>query len=351
MEIGSEFWLETSNNNKIYENFWELGKDRKFLLSGRTAIAYILDEIAISRKISKVYFPNYCCYSMIEPFIKRDIDIIFYSIEVENKIKYKIDENEQCDIFFAMNYFGYVDSNMDYYIKKFKEKGCIIIEDSTHSLLSNRIFSQDSDYIIASLRKWFPVMSGGIAINNSQTFKNEIYNEQTNEKMIELRRNAMLMKRRYINGENIDKTKFLELYKTSNKQLSENYENIVIDNMSNEILMCLDIQKIKDKRKNNAKIIYEQLNRKQIKFLFESLEDGDCPLFIPIILKDEKTRDKLRDYLIQQKIYCPVHWPIPEILQNKESNIYDKELSLICDHRYDEEDIRNYIQIINKFFE
>ena len=350
MEIGSEFWLEEKSDEIYNKNFWNVGKDRKFLLSGRTAISYILEEISLNKKVHKVYFPNYCCSSMIEPFIKRNIEMNFYSVEFENEIKYKINENEPCDIFFAMNYFGYSDSNMDYYIKKFKQKGCIIIEDSTHSLLNSRIFSKDSDYIIASLRKWFPVISGGIAINNNQQFKYKIDDEFTNEELVELRKEAMIMKRKYINGEKVDKSKFLELYKISSKQLNEDYENTIIDNMSKEILMSLDMQKIKEKRKNNAKTIYEELDKKEINFLFESFKEEDCPLFIPIILKDKQCRDKLKDYLIAQDIYCPVHWPIPENLKNKKSNIYDKELSLICDQRYSEEDIKNYVQTINKFF-
>ena len=314
MEIGSEFWLESneknSSNNK---NECQIGKDRKLLLSGRTAIDYILEEILLKRKISKIYFPNYCCQSMIDPFVKKNIDIVFYSVSFDNGIKYEINEKEQCDIFFAMSYFGYVDSNMDYYIKKFKEKGSIIVEDSTHSLLSSRPYSKDSNYIVASLRKWFPIISGAIAINNNEFFNSQINLSSENKKMVQTREEAMKMKKAFIEGKQIDKTEFLGLYKKANEYLNENYQKIEIDNKSRKILEDLSIDEIIKKRKENAMVIYEKLDNKEINFMFENLSEKDTPLFIPIILKNEEIRNKFRNYLISKNIYCPIHWPIPEI--------------------------------------
>ena len=67
-EIGSEFWqvnyqLAKSDNMNL---FYSLGKDVKFLMSGRTAIDYIIQNIEDTKKI--VYMPEYCCNSMVQPF-------------------------------------------------------------------------------------------------------------------------------------------------------------------------------------------------------------------------------------------------------------------------------------------
>ena len=129
----------------------------------------------------------------------------------------------------------------------------------------------------------------------------------------------------------------------------ENYEKIEIDYKSRKILEDLSIDEIIKKRRDNAKVIYEKLENKEINFLFENLLETDTPLFIPIILKNEEIRNKLRNYLISQNIYCPIHWPIPQILKNKESNIYTREISLICDHRYSKEEVESYIKIVNQF--
>jgi hypothetical protein len=58
-----------------------------------------------------VYMPSYCCESMLQPFIDRDIKIHFYSVIPDDSgIKYLIDYKKDFDIFFATSYFGYSSS-------------------------------------------------------------------------------------------------------------------------------------------------------------------------------------------------------------------------------------------------
>ena len=73
------------------------------------------------------------------------------------------------------------------------------------------------------------------------------------------------------------------------------------------------------------------------------MNDIDCPLFVPIIIKNGK-RDYYRKKLIENKIYCPIHWPQPN--EKCESNLYELELSLICDQRYTENDMKKIISIL-----
>ena len=64
-------------------------------------------------------------------------------------------------------------------------------------------------------------------------------------------------------------------------------------------------------------------------------------MIVPIMLKN---RDVIRKKLIDNKIYCPVHWPKP---MGCNSNIYDMELSLVCDQRYDIDDMKRIVSVIN----
>ena len=68
----------------------------------------------------------------------------------------------------------------------------------------------------------------------------------------------------------------------------------------------------------------------------------DCPLFVPVLLEN---RDKVRKHLTENKIYCPVHWPKPE---GADSNIYDMELSLICDQRYGVNDMERIVSVLSE---
>ena len=273
---------------------------------------------------------------------------------MDENLKYNIDLENDSDIFFAMNYFGYSETNMEEYIKKFKEKGKIVIEDITHSILSKKRYSEYSDFLIASLRKWFPISSGAIAVNLKENFILKL-SENTNEKLVTLKDLAMENKRNYINKyeENnlLDSQKgkdiFLKQYSESNKILENDYQNYKIDENSYKVLMGIDIEEIIKKRRENAKLIYEKLSKNlNIKFLVNNFKKDDCLLFVPIILNN-KIRDDLRDFLIKNKVYLPVHWPQEE----KINNIFDKELSLICDQRYSTFQIQQYLDLILDFLE
>lgn len=337
IEIGSEFWK--IDNSKLNNNldFLKIGVDHELLMSGRTAIDFVLNNFEDSIKV--VYMPDYCCESMIKPFKDNGYKINYYSADVINN-KYVIDENFYCSVFFAMSYFGYSISNMDKYIKIFSKKGIKVIEDITHRFLSDINHCNDSTYLVASLRKWFPIISGGIAISVKERFKIQADEYSINKEFVDIKSKAMNLKKEYIYGNNNNKDEFLDLYNKSNHMI-ENYRQMKIDDESKDILRNLDINKIKKKRIENCKIIERKLkDNKKVKLLY-NYSNGDCPLFVPVILEN---RDVVRKKMIDNKIYLPVHWP------NNDSNnkIYNLELSLINDQRYCKEDIENYINILIK---
>ena len=350
MEIGSEYWLE-----KIYKGNLKIEeKDNQILfMSGRTAIDYAIDLIEKHKKVKNVYMPSYCCSSMLAPFIERNIKIEFYTVSFNGeKFVYDIDSDKDCDIFFAMNYFGFTINNMDFYIDIFKNKNknTFIIEDSTHSLLSKRIYNGKSDFVVASLRKFFPIISGGILIANNTEFipyiKEDKKDLKSNVNYSTIKEQAMIEKAKYINKEEINKEEFLGKFKKANYILDIDYKRYKIDNKSYEILENMDLTEIVNKRKNNSKIIYTFLaSQKNIKYIKYNEED-DCPLFIPIIL-EENERNELKKYLVENGVYCPNHWPIPSLITDeKQRKIYNMELSLICDQRYSEQEIQSYVELI-----
>lgn len=346
MEIGSEFWLE---DKKIEQ--YEIQNDNKklFLLSGRTAIDYVLDIIE-NKKINKAYLPSYCCQSMIDPFKDRNIQIDFYTVKFENgNFVYDIDCNKNCDIFFAMNYFGFNQYNMDYYIEQFKKRNICVIEDSTHSILSKRKYNKKSDFVVASLRKWFPIISGGLLINQSNyNIEKNIHKLKNNEDYIYLKKNAMIEKNSYILEEKKNnKNQFLNEFSRANEILDHDYKLYKIDKISYSILKNINIEEIINQRRKNAEVIYKYLKKQsKIQYLTKLNFNEDIPLFVPVFLPNAE-RNELKKILIENNIYCPNHWKIPKQIENNtQKNIYNIELSLICDQRYDNIDIESYINAI-----
>ena len=102
--------------------------------------------------------------------------------------------------------------------------------------------------------------------------------------------------------------------------------------------MRIDVEHQRRIRRENARVLYEGLSGK-VQFMFP-IEDMDCPLFVPVLLPN---RDEVKAHLTKNEIYCPVHWPKPK---GCDSNIYDLELSLICDQRYGIEDMERIVSVI-----
>jgi hypothetical protein len=82
--------------------------------------------------------------------------------------------------------------------------------------------------------------------------------------------------------------------------------------------------------------------------MFE-LTDKAVPLFVPIFFDATEHRNAVRKKLIEAQIYCPIHWPKPAMIPaDFEANkIYDTELSLICDQRYNLDDMDRLVTLIN----
>ena len=160
---------------------------------------------------------------------------------------------------------------------------------------------------------------------------------------IEKKRDAMRLKTEYIlDGGEEKKKYFLQLFSESNKWLGEHYADLGIDADSKRYLSCVDMEKIRRDRVRNARILYAGLQGK-VEFLFDEGQ-MDCPLFVPILLR--RDRDEVRRKLVEHSIYCPAHWPHPNA--DCVSNLYDWELSLVCDQRYTENDMDRIVSVLSK---
>lgn len=339
-EIGSEFAFEKiakDNGVKMPTD----AIDYAFVFSGRTAIDAILEN---EPKIKKVMVPSYCCGSMQEPFLKRGIEISFYSVNYKNGISVELENEDETDALVWCNYFGYHMNMPDF--SKFINRGGIVIEDITHSFFSKIQYNKQSSYLVASIRKWLPIICGGYCASLTKRLTYKPY-KMPDIEFLELKKKAMTCKRQYFKKNYIeDKEEFLKLFTKSNLLLSEKYSQVTIDEESLHIINNIDAEAIYNKRIKNAKILHDELKDcEYIKLLFDK-DMMDCPLFVPVIINND-LREKLRNYLISKKIYCPIHWPKPNL--DCHSNLYDIELSLVCDQRYNSDDMLRIVKTIKEF--
>lgn len=340
MEIGSEFSYTNTGMKEMLRISKEI-HDYSLTFSGRTAIETILKN---EPHIKKVLIPSYCCDAIIEPFKKVGIEIDFYDVNYVDELKINVKIKSDIDAILWCNYFGF-----EVYMPNFNEfinRGGIVIEDITHSLLSKKIYHHQSKYLIGSIRKWVPVLSGAVCVALNSELKEKPTAYPSNEYLIK-KKEAMVLKQRYLCGDkNVCKDDFLSKFSECNNWLANNYSCLQLDNESRKILNHTDWKANCEKRYHNAKILYDGLETcNNVTPLFD-ISKMDCPLFLPIIVKKEK-RQLLRKRLIENEVYCPIHWPKPN--DKCKSNLYDIELSLICDQRYNEEDMQRIVHVIQKW--
>lgn len=339
-EIGSEFSISRFRNGYRALCGSVLG-NALYCFSGRTAIDLVLNDV----KIKKVAMPSYCCESMIEPFYRNGVEISFYNVKYGEKLIKELKIPSDCDAVFWCSYFGYREKYPEE-LYRFKERDGIIIEDITHSLLCESRF-EGADYYVASLRKWDGFISGGAVIKTDGRMSFEL--KKPDKSFIDVKMKAMEMKEQYLSDLDAEKKEaYLKMFKESNAYFSSDYKNTAIDEYSLSLLSQWDTDTIIRKRKENANLLHEGLKSSKALAPMLSRADMECPLFVPVIAKSAEIREAVRKRLIDSRIYCPVHWGIGADYGNK-SNIYERELSLVCDQRYGKEDMERILSVIKEF--
>lgn len=317
-EIGSEFWLEREPIAISY-------RDGCYVLSGRTAIDLIIQDIIRKRPIRNAYLPAWSCDSMVEPFLARGIQVELYDMSFDVSLHYHIDTEKKIDIFYVSNYFGYDNTIDSSILDHFKENGSIIIYDKTHSFLMPDD-DVKADYSFASIRKWMGVVAGAV-VNDIEDVELKSY------PFLSCKTDAMKMKKSFIDGDkSVDKQAFLNLYSEFGHHLAGDYCNYEMDDLSYSVYKSEDLVLMCEKRRANAYYLQNNLN---IKYL-SPITDKTVPLFVPVFFESNKKRNAIRKKLIDAQIYCPIHWPKNKLITPKMevNRIFDTELSLICDQRY-----------------
>ena len=350
IEIGSEYWLEEPNplgETTILEYLKSKGHYH-FLYSGRTAIEIIIKN---HPDIKCALLPNYLCESIITPFKEHNIKIEYYSVSFkENKFIIDIDDKLSEQFFFlGINYFGHYAWEMENVYTKLKNEfsNIVIIDDATQNLFDLST-SNNIDYQFSSIRKWFPIVSGAsLKIMNNNTLEFQLKSNHLD--IYDFKKEAMALKQEYIvqNQNSLLKKEFLERFKRFNSKFGQYYENRAIDEYSMRFIEKAYVDQYRIRRERNSEFIINELKDEHHLNMIDYYSNT-AQLFIPIFFNDKETRDRIRHLLIENGIYCPFHWPIPNEKDKgiMQQDLYDRELSIICDHRYTPEDLRRLIDLL-----
>lgn len=330
------------------------GRSIVYTCDGRDAIEYAVQEIGKNLDAEKriCLLPVYTCDSVVMPFEKNGWKVSYYplneKLEIDTeKIKELVEELHPC-IFLSHTYFG-VDSlnELRNLMKEYRNrKDFFYIEDVTQSLYILPDIVMQADYVVGSLRKWYPVSDGGFCICEKKDVFVENYD--TFDEFSTLKQEAQELKREYLYGEFINKKEFLETNNFSEDLLYKKKSICRISETSLKKLGCEDYKYDKRQRNRNMKFLYEKIRgMNEVKCLV-NYKGEESPLYFPIIVRN---RREIQDRLRANDIYAPILWPV--YMDEKKINadirkVYDNMLALPCDSRYDERDMERITRILKE---
>ncbi len=347
-EIGSEYWKAdrfTTASKPI--------KNAVYAASGRSAQSLIIASAQISNK--RALLPAYTCQHIVEPFDWIGWKVDFYDINRDltpnvESFKEKLELNPGCII--VEGYYSFPTAKcLIPLLDQAKANGAIIIEDITHSFLNDtqQIYS-DADFLFCSLRKWSGISDGGYAISMCETILQIPTAPMT--QFTALRHEAREVKADYVSNLNAKtKAEYLHLYEEAEKIIDQDVGLYKMSEQAFDDYLHLDFDFIKARRRENYKYLLNNLKSEYIQPVFPYLPEGVTPIMFPVYISEHRT--ELRSYLIENRIYCPVHWPAPVQLDKhaKESSwrIYNEIMSIPCDQRYNISDMERLVSVISSF--
>lgn len=354
-EIGSDFWIHNgssrSSNTITLPDYILNG----LCATGRGALSYVIETLLRKKINKKVLLPSYICESVILPFTNHGFKCSFYDVNKDlspNISSFKNNYDDDIGIILYHDYFGFNTSKNLYKLLEIcHKKGTYIIEDITHSLLSDYPRFEDNNYLIGSIRKWEGMPSGAF-IYPDHINKEQKYVENT--EYTNIRKEALLLKASYIKNKNLKKKEqFLNLFQKAQKVLEKNTAYYKIDNLSKNIIQSIDVSLLTKARQKNYCLLLDYIRFNDIiQPVFYDLPTGVTPIFFPVLV--EEKRDELRNHLARSSIYCPIHWPLASALQTVKNTstaqIYPKILSLPCDQRYTKTQMERIASTINDFY-
>lgn len=370
MEIGSFYEIDPAavgSGNQMAQQSPELFEIKKygkkycgFAASGRGAIALALKNIEEKRPDlpKRCLMPAYMCDSVFLPFLHADWEIFFYHVDQNletdrEDLKRRVEETAPGLIFVHCYYGADTCKPIRPFLRECREKGICVMEDVTQSYYLNEA-GREADYVVGSLRKWYPVPDGGFVVSDEELteeepgsggFFTEKRLEYQQEKWRYLHEQADPSKKREMKADFLQKNREMEDWLDQHTDIGE------MSAQTAGILRTVKEEECRKKRSENYGYLCQRLeNKTQFRPILSVRESGAAPLYLAVYAKD---RRKLQDFLRENDIYAPVLWPVGKeneaCLTAQERYIYEHMLALPMDQRYGQKEMERVAEVMEEF--
>lgn len=353
-EFGSDFhYIDTYNSGRAH--LTDVFRGATLLADGRHCIVVLIRQNGWKR----LWIPDYFCYEVIDTIKEQTgIEVVLYEDCPLSEGDVEKLPFEEGDVLLRMNYFGMRD------LRRNKNIPVPMIEDHSHDPFGHWALYSDADWCISSIRKSLPIPEGGMMWSPKQFSVEglEFKDSKENEKIAMQRWKAMELKAAYLRGD-IDTTpgpspskggelkkEFRNLF-VETEEWFDHAEPTLIDARTKEFISKeFDLNLWLGAKRKNWALLTNMVNKDHCEVL--TAEHESCTMFSLIMLMENKEkRDGLRKELIDRCVYPAILWNVPEEASEGSKDFSHRMLSIHCDGRYNEEDIRQLADILNQALE
>lgn len=342
-ELGSDFhFLDNIFQDNADNSIEKIYPESNIYFSGRSALFYIIQLGIQLYGWRNLYLPEYYCHDVVHFIQKLPINLCYYDDgPYTNSILDVAIIDRKENVFLHVNYFGFGIAS------RLVLSNAFIIEDHTHDLTSTWALNSTAHYCFASLRKILPVPAGGIVWSPQKLqlpckpLERELSNTAAYMKL-----SAMLLKKNYLEGGNIEKQEFRNLFLNSELLFEEEGTNGNLPAIILELIKKISINALREHKSGNYQCLYQSVKTKQI-IWGTNQEENQCPLGLVMYFEESNKRDSMKKFLVENKIYPAVLWPNQK--ERKAKEFSHKSLFIHCDIRYDLNDMLYLAENINNF--
>lgn len=283
--IGGFFSLELSLGESYHPKAIALN-------TGRNCLEYVLR----CRNYRKVYVPYYTCEVVLEPFHKLGLPYEFYHINQQLEIAESISLGSEEALLYT-NYFGLKQAYVERLARQYGKQ---LIVDNTQAFYAKPIEGIDTFY---TCRKFFGVPDGAYLYTDAKAGF-EI------EQDVSYDRVSFLMKRLDLGAE----AGYADFREQSKQLVGQPIKRM--SNLTEQMMKGIDYRSVAQRRRENYKYLHQHFA--ETNQLSLELDEIAIPMAYPYLTKDGKLKQKL----INERIYVPTYWP--NVLE------WNKDMDLEC---------------------
>ena len=332
-EHGSFFPLTHESGRATFP--WS-GRPHSLWGSGRDALRALLREKATDDGWQRLLVPSYFCQDVLAS-LAQEIEIRAYPCgPLSQAVAVQADRNE---VVLSVALFG---SRPNLLV----DEGTTVIEDHSHDTTSVWAEESDADYAVASLRKTYPLPDGGVVWSpKGHPVPEEIRPTEEHDVAAFAQLSAMALKRQYLEGGDLSKTTYLELYATGERAISGGSLS-GISEYSRARLPTLPTLAWSRVRSRNRHSFREALGE------IPDVHMLDVPFAVVLLFESREARDSARMALIAARVFPSVLWPLENTVvhgvTDEDRSLSSRFLSIHCDQRYDEADMERAAEEVQR---